>query len=395
CLLQRFFGNPPFRVGPMEDNRFGTDEFMELCRATGAEPSITASLGPADPGESAAWIAYIRDTYGPGAVPTWSVGNEQWNPIEPNGCALRPARYVERFHRFAMAMRDADPEIKLIASSADVEMMPRWNREIIRGIGESMDFLSMHIYMPVGLPLVSRVGDSPGHYLAITAAGLALEEQVQRMEELADRLLGKTIPIAFDEWNILGPLRRFVDPWQSLREAIGAAGVIHAFHRQARFIRIAAMFALLNSASPPIMTDRDSLVRTPMFHVLRMYRALTGSVTVKVETECPAVDAPKLVNLPVRRSLPILDVSATLGDGRLTLFVINRDYREAMEAEIDISGCTLPRTVGVHTIAAREYLERNSDARPEAVAERVTDVDLKGVYAFPPCSVTAIVMDGA
>ena len=104
-LIRMMFGNPPFALGPEEDNRFGTDEFMDLCRSVGAEPSITANLGANDPEEASGWVAYIRDRYGAGAVPTWGVGNEQWNIIEPGGCASRPRKYVERFHRFSGAMR--------------------------------------------------------------------------------------------------------------------------------------------------------------------------------------------------------------------------------------------------------------------------------------------------
>ncbi len=47
--------------------------------------------------------------------------------------------------------------------------------------------------------------------------------------------LGRSLPIAIDEWNILGPLRRFTDPYQTQREAIGVAGIIHALHRQAKY----------------------------------------------------------------------------------------------------------------------------------------------------------------
>jgi alpha-N-arabinofuranosidase len=392
-LAQLFFGNPPFPVGPMEDNRFGTDEFMDLCHKVGAEPSITVSLGATHPEEASGWVGYIRDTYGPQAVPTWSVGNEQWNPIEPGGCAFRPRKYVERFHRFAKAMRSANPDIKLIATGADVLLFPRWNKEIVQGIGENMDFLSMHLYMPAGIPFLSRVKDSPGDYYAITAAGLALEEQVQRIEELMDQMLGKTIPLAFDEWNILGPLRKFVVPWQTLREAIGVAGIIHTFHRQAKYIKIAAMFAMLNSASPPLLTTRDTLICTPMFYILRLYSQLSGKVRVQSEITCPTVDVPKLVNLPQRTSFPLLDVSATLDDHRLTVFVINRDYQESQEAEIEISDFTFSKPVRIHTVTANGYLAKNSENQPAVVTEKITEVDFDGHYVFPPCSVTAIVME--
>ncbi len=392
-LIRKIFGNPPFPLGPVEDNRFGTDEFMDLCRHTGAEPSITASLGANDPEEASGWIAYIRDKYGAGAVPTWSVGNEQWNIIEPGGCIFRPRKYVERFHRFAKAMRSADPDIKLVASGGDAFTLPRWNEEIIKGIGENMDFLSMHLYMPAWIPLRSRVGDSPGDYYAIAAAGIALEEQVQRIEESAHRLLGRPMPIAFDEWNILGPLRRFTDPWQTQREAIGVAGIIHAFHRQAKYVKTAAMFAMLNSAAPPLLTSPDALVRTPIFYILRLYRQLSGRARVLSETKCPTVATPKLLNLPQRRSVPLLDVSASLDDHGLTTFVINRDFQENQAAQIEISDFIFSNPVRIHTIAANGYMAKNCGNQPEEVTERIMEVDWNGYHVFPPCSVTAIGME--
>ncbi|MBN2387536.1 MAG: hypothetical protein JXB85_10995 [Anaerolineales bacterium] len=392
-LIGMIFGNPSFPLGPVEDNRFGTDEFMELCHDVGAEPSITASLGAKDPDEAAGWVAYIREKYGVGAVPTWSVGNEQWNIIEPGGCVNKPGKYVERFHRFANAMRGADPDIQLVASGGDALTLSRWNEEIIQGIGEAMDLLSMHLYMPAWIPLRSHVGDSPGDYYAISAAGHALEEQVQRIEDMTDRILGMAMPIAFDEWNILGPLRRFTDPYQTQREAIGVAGIIHAFHRQAKYVKTAALFAMLNSAAPPLLTTLDTLVRTPIFHILRLYRQLSGKTTVLSETKCPTVETPRLLNLPPRRAVPLLDVSANRDDHRLTLFVINRDHREKQAAEIEISDFSFSKPVRIHTVAANGYQARNSEDQPEAVTERIAEVEWSGHHIFPPCSVTAIVVE--
>jgi len=287
----------------------------------------------------------------------------------------------------------ADPEIKLVASGGDALTLPRWNEEVIRGIGGAMDFLSMHLYLPAWIPLRSRVGHSPGDYYAIAAAGLALEEQVERIEELADRLLGAAVPIAFDEWNILGPLRRFTDPYRTQREAIGVAGILHAFHHQAKYVKTAAMLAMLNSAAPPILTTRDALVRTPVFHILRVYRRLSGKARVLSEVQCPAVDVPGLLNLPRRRSVPLLDVSAHLDDHRLTVFVINRDYRENQAAELEISGFRFSNPVRIHTIAANGYPAENSETQPEAVAERIAEVEWSGHHVFPACSVTAMVME--
>jgi alpha-L-arabinofuranosidase len=321
------------------------------------------------------------------------VGNEQWNIIEPGGCASRPHKYVERFHRFSKAMRNANPDIRLVASGGDALLFSRWNEEIIKGIGATMDFLSLHLYLPAWSPLRSHVGNSLGDYYAIAAAGLALEEQVQQIEEMADRLLGRVLPIAVDEWNILGPLRRFTDPYQSQREAIGVAGIIHAFHRQAKYVKMAAMFAMLNSAAPPLLTTLDTLAHTPVFYILRLYRQLSGKARVLSETECPTVGVPKLLNLPPRRSVPLLDVSANLDEHRLTVFVINRDHQESLGAEMEISDFNFSKLVRIHTVAANGYQSANSRYQSEMVTERISELEWSGHHVFPPCSVTAIVMD--
>jgi hypothetical protein len=73
--------------------------------------------------------------------------------------------------------------------------------------------------------------------------------------------------------------------------------------------------------------------------------------------------------------------------------VINCDHRENQEAEIEISDFTFSEPVRIHTIAANGYLAKNSENQPEAVTEKITEAALNGHYVFPPCSVTAIVME--
>jgi alpha-L-arabinofuranosidase len=111
------------------------------------------------------------------------------------------------------------------------------------------------------------------------------------------------------------------------------------------------------------------------------------------ETNCPGVDVPALVNLPARRSVPLLDVSASRDDGRLTVFVINRDPQTAQAAELELSGFDTAGPVQVHAVSGDGYQAQNAESGPEAVSERLSSVDLSSPYAFPPCSVTALVLE--
>jgi len=306
-LIGMMFGNPPFPLGPQEDNRFGTDEFMGLCRSVGAEPSITASLGPNDPEEASGWVAYIRDRCGAGAVPTWSVGNEQWSIIEPGGCASRPRKYVERFHKFSKAMRHADPGIKLVASGGDALMFARWNEEIIKGIGEAMDLLSLHLYMPGWSPLRSHVGNSLGITMpSPRGTGVGRADPTDSRKSRTVFSVG-SCPSPSTNGISSAPCAGSPDPYQTQREAIGVAGIIHALspsgeiRENRRYVRHAQ--CRKHRRSSPLW------IRS----YIRLYSiscGYTGSFPERREyspkPNAPLWGAPKLLNLPQRRSFRFL-----------------------------------------------------------------------------------------
>jgi alpha-L-arabinofuranosidase len=125
-----------------------------------------------------------------------------------------------------------------------------------------------------------------------------------------------------------------------------------------------------------------------------MYRKLTGKERVRAETHCPAADTPALLNLPARKSVPLLDISATRDESRLTVFVINRADREALAARVEISGFPLSGKIMAHTVAGNGYSAVNDAEHPEAVAERASGIEWNGRHVFPPCSATAMVFEG-
>src|ERR1700716_536383 len=76
----------------VEDNSFGTHEFIRLCRLIGAEPYLAANLGSGSPEELRDWVEYCNYPSGsslsderaangsaePFRVRFWGVGNENW-----------------------------------------------------------------------------------------------------------------------------------------------------------------------------------------------------------------------------------------------------------------------------------------------------------------------------
>ena len=78
--------------GYVEDNSFGTHEFIGLCRLIGAEPYFAGNVGSGSPREMRDWIEYCNIPSGstlaeerakngspdPFRVRYWGVGNEAW-----------------------------------------------------------------------------------------------------------------------------------------------------------------------------------------------------------------------------------------------------------------------------------------------------------------------------
>ena len=96
--------------GTVEDNSFGTHEFMELCELVGCKPYLAGNVGSGTVQELAEWIEYItfdgesplaneRRKNGrekPWKLPYLGIGNEAW------GCGgnMRPEHYVDVYRRY-------------------------------------------------------------------------------------------------------------------------------------------------------------------------------------------------------------------------------------------------------------------------------------------------------
>jgi len=147
---------PNYAWGGVEPNTFGTDEFIEFCRAVGCEPMICINAGTGSPEEAARWIDYCNapPSSGLGAqraanghpepfyVRHWEVGNELWGRWQANWTTA--AGYVDRYERFARAMLLADPSIRLYACGAPVLWGKSWNATLIRGAASQIRSLTDH-----------------------------------------------------------------------------------------------------------------------------------------------------------------------------------------------------------------------------------------------------------
>ena len=104
--------------GTIEDNSFGTHEFLNLCEMLGTEPYISGNVGSGTVEELAKWVEYMtsegdspmaRLRRQNGRDKAWKVkylgvGNESW------GCggSMRPEYYADLYRRYSTYCRNYD-----------------------------------------------------------------------------------------------------------------------------------------------------------------------------------------------------------------------------------------------------------------------------------------------
>lgn len=334
-----------------EPNDFGTDEFVAWCRAVGAEPYICVNTGSADAEEAAAWVQYCNgspDTqWGaqraenghpePYGVRYWSVGNETYGGWEIGNVSA--VQYGRLFVEFAEAMREADPEIELIAVGADPLGIPEWNRTVLGIAGEQMDMLSVHRYVPHTRDDSQR----ERQYAAIVAASVDIERRLRMVAETIEEVLGADsgVGIAFDEWNVWLEAggEDGIEEEYELRDSLFAAGVFNALQRLANEVAMANLAQLVN-VLPAIRTSRTGAWMTAIGRAFELYTAECEEIAVECEVECERFDAEAFGNIPALEDVPWIDASATVSEdgSRLAIAIVNRHPREPVAAGVDVGG---------------------------------------------------------
>ena len=151
--------------GVVEDNSFGTHEYMELCRQIGCKTYVNGNLGSGTVREMSEWVEYmtfegvspmadLRKENGheaPWKVDYFGVGNENW------GCGgnMTPEYYANEYRRYQTYVRNYHPDrpIKKICCGANVADY-YWTKGVLNTAFDHaeqwhgfMDGLSLHYYV--------------------------------------------------------------------------------------------------------------------------------------------------------------------------------------------------------------------------------------------------------
>ncbi len=369
-------------VGPEEDNHFGTDEFMALCEAVGASPMLTVNVGSGSAAEAADWVEYVNgaaDTRwgaeraknghpAPYNVKYFFVGNEifGWHEIGHQA----PPVYVKTFRAYSEAMRAKDPGIKLIAVGGNWPGMPDANKIMLTGAGDVIDYLSIHQYVPPAnlentirfQTLGLQHGRGKHVYYDIMGTLRRMEEFVaENVRDIhAYSPSGKTVPLAFDEWNLwFNFLQDIIRANYSLRDGLWTASMLNLFHRHAPDLPIANIAQMVNCLGI-ITSTKEGTFLTPSALAFKLYAEHAGEKFLPSRlVDCPP--------LPHESELPAVDLSATRSGDKIALFLTNRHYGSDAQVSISLAGMRAEPSAARWEMNHRNPTQYNTFKKPEAV----------------------------
>ena len=216
------------------------DHFMELCAKTGSEPILTLNYGLARYGSlqeaidlAVGWIQYAKEKgY---KIRYVEVGNENYGDWEggsdkvPGKSRLTGEEYGQDVVAFVKALKKVDPQLKVGAvvvgddGAGDWDGFRWWNKGVMSESGAAADFFVVHEYFlwPFSHPENNFIDPS---YAKLLGGLDRIAKLKANLDDMQDRYLGKRLPVAFDEFNIINASPRQTIETVNLLFVAGALG---------------------------------------------------------------------------------------------------------------------------------------------------------------------------
>ncbi len=404
--------------GVVEDNSFGTHEFLELCEQIGCEPYINGNVGSGTVREMAEWVEYLNSPGDstvvkkrwangrkePWGVKYWGVGNENW------GCGgnMRPEFYGDLYRRFNTFCRDYNrPQVEegqkppkdwpgklyRIACGPNVDDWA-WMDGVMKVAGRFCDAITLHYYThPHGWEEKGSATEFDGeeYYLTLRKT-IHMEKLIKGHLAIMNKYDPKhKVGLIVDEWGTWfnvepGTNPGFLYQQNTMRDAIVAALNLNIFNSHADRIVMANLAQMVNVLQAVILTDGEKMIKTPTYHVFDLYKAHQDAALVPSEVEADEVC----------EGLKSVTASASVKDNVLTVTCANVDCEKANDVVLAIDN------FDVKNVSARILTGDMHDMNTFEEQDRVhivdfTDFDVTDegvVLHLPACAVAEVTIRG-
>ena len=384
----------------VEDNSFGTHEFMDLCSQLGCEPYVNGNVGSGTVREMSEWVEYLNSDgdssvvrrrwangrKDPWGVRYWGVGNENW------GCGgnMRPEYYADEFRRYQTYCRNyGKNRLYRIACGANVDDY-RWTEVLMERAGRYMDALTLHYYTVCNV--WEKKGsatefDTSAFYRTLVRAA-RMEELVTRHSQIMDKYdPAKRVGLIVDEWGCWHDVEPGTNPGflyqqNTMRDAMVAAITLDIFNKHCDRVVMANLAQTINVLQSVILTEGDKMVLTPTYHVFDLYKAHQDAQEIDCHVDADAVGEGEW-------TIPQVTASASVKNGVTTVTLANLSCDAPVELVIE--GMTAQSATG-RMLHGRMDQYNDFDNAPLAVEklDGIAVADGKVTVTLPPCTVAAL-----
>jgi alpha-N-arabinofuranosidase len=365
--------------GVVEDNSFGTHDFLNMCELIGADPYLAGNIGSGTVQDLMDWVQYVnsdnknpmsdwRKSNGrqkPWNVKYWGVGNEAW------GCGgnMVPEYYVNEYRKYATFMADWTNSEKLFriasgSNSADYH----WTETIMKNIPTNMmEGIALHHYSVIDW---NAKGPSTAfneqQYFTVMQRALFMDSLVIKHSAIMDKYdPQKRVALVVDEWggwyNVEpGTNPGFLFQQNTMRDAMIAGVTLNIFHNHCDRVRMANLAQAVNVLQAVILTDKEKMILTPTYHVMEMYNVHQDAMMIPViiKTNDYVFNNEKL---------PAVSVSASKDKNGIThISLVNIDANKEQEIVINING-TKYNTVSGRLLTSKKLQDYNSFDDPSVI----------------------------
>ncbi|QDA61434.1 alpha-N-arabinofuranosidase [Hymenobacter jejuensis] len=363
----------------VEDNSFGTHEFLELCDLLHCDPYLAGNVGSGTVEEMSNWIEYLNsDSESPMArlrrqnghpapykVSLWGVGNESW------GCGgnMTPEFYADQYKRYATFAKTypGAPKLKKIVSGANGDDL-NWTEVCMKKIPvDQMWGISLHYYtLPTGN--WSKKGSATSfdeqQYFNTMKNCLKMDDIVTRNAAIMDKYdPQKKVAMVVDEWGVWtdpepGTNPAFLYQQNTLRDALVAGTTLNIFNNHCDRVRVANLAQAVNVLQALILTDKEKMLLTPTYHVFDLYQVHQDAQYLPVKFQSPDY-------VLGGQKIAAVNASASKDSkGAVHISLVNLDPNKSIKVETALAGVNWKTVTGQILTSAKITDYNTFDKQP-------------------------------
>ena len=389
--------------GVIEDNRFGTHEFLELCEQIGCEPYISANVGSGTVQEMAEWIEYmtfdgdstmanLRRKNGrekPWKIKYFGIGNESWS----GGGYMSADYYADCYRRYRTYCRNygTNQLYRIACGGGSNGEDCDWTETLMRRASSRMEGLSVHYYAKLDGKRYRNLAAefSPEEWYATLKQALRIEQVIEAHAASMDKYdPQKRVGMIVDEWGTWFDVEEGTEPLflyqqNTMRDALVAAVSLNIFNKHCDRVKMANIAQLANVLQAVILTEGEKMVLTPTYYVFLLYKYHQDSTLLESTIETCEIGQQEhtVVNLHESASVD--------AEGNIHITVCNLSHAQTYEIDTEIVSAELG-DIRAEILTGAMNAHNTFEEMDKVGVQTFTDYQTKDghiILRIPACSV--------